>query len=58
MPLRLGFDSIESLLTHYVITYHPTTKEVTNIKNRKMGNVKFKAVKLDDGAGYSQNSTV
>jgi hypothetical protein len=40
MPLRLGFDSIESLLKHYIITYHPTTKDVTNIKNRKMGDVK------------------
>lgn len=52
MPLRLGFDSIEHLLKHYIITYHVHTKEVTNIKNRKMGDVKFKAVKLDDGAGY------
>jgi hypothetical protein len=52
MPLRLGFDSIDHLLKHYVITYHVHTKEVTNIKNRKMGDVKFKAVKLDDGAGY------
>lgn len=58
MPLRLGFDSIESLLKHYIITYHPTTKDVTNIRNRKMGDVRFKAVKLDEGAGYQSNSTV
>lgn len=58
MPTRLGFDSIDHLLKHYIITYHTFTKEVTNIKNRKMGDVRFKAIHIDDSAGYQSNSLV
>ena len=51
LPTRLGFDSIDNMLRHYYITYHPHTREVTNIRNRKMGDVRFRAVKMDDSAG-------
>lgn len=58
LPARLGFNSIDHLLKHYLITYHPTSRAVTNVKNRTMGDVRFKAIVLDDNAGFQVHSTV
>ena len=60
LPTRLGFNSSYQMLKEYHITQHPLTREVTSIENRRMGmcEVKFKAILMDQGAGFQQNSTV
>lgn len=45
-------------MKHYLITYHPTTGEVTNVRNRKHGDVQFKAIRIDESAGLASNSVV
>ena len=46
-PERLGYPN----RNEYNIIFHPHTKEIQNVQNRQFGNVKYKAIKLDDSAG-------
>lgn len=57
-PTRLGFNSIDCLLKHYIITYHPLTREVTNVRNRKMGDVQFRGIRVDNDAGHVSHTVV
>jgi len=36
----------------YNITFHPQTKMITNVTNRSYGEIKFKAIKIDESSGY------
>jgi hypothetical protein len=43
-------------MTDYDISYHGTTGEIKNVKNRKYGYVKYRAVHRDADAGYQPGS--
>merc|ERR1712048_1482289 len=42
----------------YNIIFHPKTKMIMNVHNRQLGPVRYKAIKLDDSAGYVVNSII
>ena len=46
-PETLGYP----MRNEYNIVFHPHTKEIQNVQNRQFGNIKYKAVRLDDSAG-------
>ena len=55
-PERIG-QYWESIKMEYNIVNHPSTKKITNIENRTLGRVEFKAIEQDASAGHVQGST-
>ena len=58
LPERLGCYDINHLMQDYKITFHPVTKQITNVANRAYGEVMFHPIKLDDQSGYVIGSTL
>ena len=54
LPESLGYP----MRNEYNIVFHPHTKEIQNVQNRSFGNVKYKAIKLDETAGLALGGTV
>lgn len=55
-PMRLG-SNWDFIKMEYNIVNHPSTKKVTNVENRTLGRIFFKAIEQDQDAGHVQGST-
>jgi hypothetical protein len=40
-----------------MIMHHNFTKEITNIAHRVLGNIKYKAIQIEESSGYTLGST-